>query len=77
MYQTQTDLRQAMEQEIRQRTRTDTGEALEPHMFTGLFQPDALAYWRSTGLPAEAIITIAFGPAVNYAQAYSGGCCGD
>ena len=49
-YTTTTELQQAMEYEIRQRTK------VEPHCFRGLFEGQALPYWLSTGLPAKQII---------------------
>lgn len=62
MRQTHTRLLTAdLEQAIRARhARAHPPITLNPRDYTGIFQADALAYWRSTGLSAEEIVAKLF-----------------
>jgi hypothetical protein len=63
-YRTIDDFREALEAGLSRRLmeHASVGAVVFPSDFTGLFTPDALAYWHQSGKSIEEIVTLVMGP---------------
>ena len=63
-YRTVHDFREALEAALSRRLmeHVTVGAVVLPSDFTGLFTPDALAYWHQSGKSVEEIVTLVMGP---------------